>query len=308
MPDDARAEPYVLQGPEAPVKPRTTLIGCGGTGCNLIVEGGVEKVNRKMAISSEPNVLKGLAETEPFLVDVGRVEKDARSIVRPSRLTGTETERKLGERLGDIDLAFIVAGLGGSTGGWAAVLAARAAQHQRCTSLCVVSEPFTVEGRKEIAKGQLNLLMEYADGVLVIPNDMIISEAPNLPIAKAFRVMNSVLASPINQLSNSVGKADIKSLSDCFKSSQIFAMDVAEWDGDNATFSIVEQLAKSKWLAFQGRVVKSAILLVQGNHLYEDLVQLGKEFSRATGKKAPLLIGSAGSGEGTLGVTALVGF
>ncbi len=308
MPGDLLDKHFILQGPKTSQRPKTALIGCGGTGCNLIVEGDVKKTDMKIAISSEPAVLKGLKGAEKLLVDAGRVENDARSIVKASRLTGTDTEKRLRDFLDKKDMAFIVAGLGGSTGGWTGVMAARAAQYQRCTSICVVSEPFTVEGRKEIARSQLTLLMEYADGVLVIPNDMIITEAPNLPIAKAFNVMNSVLASPINLLINSLGKDDIDLLKTCLEPSRIFSLDVAEWSGDNATYSIVEHLSKSRWLSLKGRTVKSAILLAEGHLLHDDLTQLGREFSRLVGKDAILVLGNADPGGKTLRVTAIVGF
>ncbi len=305
MPENEKPEHYILLGPEASGRPKIVLVGCGGAGCNLIAEGGVNHVS--IALSSEPEVLKGLKVQHKVLVNARGLEQDARAGVKGSKLAGTETGKKLGELLSKMDIAFIVAGLGGCTGGWGAVLAARAARRQGCISICVVSEPFSVEGRGDRASEQLRLLMEHADAVLVLPNDMIISEAPNLPIARAFMVMNAVLASPIDLLSSCVGKDDIDTLEDCLKAGRIFAMDVAEWDGPNAAFSVAEQLGRSKWLDLDGRVVRSAILLAEGQLLHDDLVELGREFSRVIGREAELVLGNAGSGD-SLKLTAIIGY
>jgi cell division GTPase FtsZ len=308
MSDEDGNTPYFIKGSGADGRPKTALIGCGGTGVNFLAEDVVEHADLRIAVGSEPRILEGLAQMEKVLVSTGRVERDAKDATRLSRLASNETERQLGDLLEGIDIAFILAGLGGYTGGWCASLAAKAARREKCIGLCVVSEPFKVEGRAEMAKDQLRYLMEFADGVLVLPNDMIISEAPNLPITKAFRVMNAILASPINLLSRSLGKDDLGAFREILNASQIFSMDEASWEGDNPTFSAVEQLANSKWLALQGGTVRSAIILSEGFLSQDDQEQLGTEFRRVVGKDARIILGHTDSDAKGLRVTAIVGY
>jgi|GEM_PF-3130525 len=297
---------HSIQGPKSG-NLRTVLVACGGTGCNSLAEGVVKGVENLIAISSEPKFLEGLSGIERVRVTVGRVERDARDTTRLSKLASNETEMRLGELIRGHDIVFILTGLGGETGGWTATLAAKAARREKCPSFCVVSEPFKVESRAPAAKEQLKVLLEHADGVLVLPNDMILAEAPNLPIAKAFRVMNAVLASPVNLMSRNLGKGDLGALKECLRSSTIFSMDVATWEGDNPTFSTAEQLGRSKWLALDERAPKSAIVMAEGTLIGDDLEQLGKELRRVLGKDIKLMLAHSGSEGRGLSVTAIVG-
>jgi cell division protein FtsZ len=287
---------------------KSAVVACGGTGCNSLAEDVVTEVDRRIAVSSEPRFLEGFTDIEKVRVSVGRVERDARDTTRLSKLASNETEMKLGELVRGHDIVFILTGLGGETGGWTATLAAKAAHREKCPSFCVVSEPFSVESRAPAAKEQLKVLLEHADGVLVLPNDMILAEAPNLPIAKAFRVMNAVLASPINMISKNLGKGDLAALKESLRSSRIFSMDVATWEGENPTFSTVEQLGRSKWLALEERAPNSAIVMAEGPLVSDDLLQLGKEIRRIIGKDAKMMLAHTGSEGRGLSVTAIVGY
>ena len=301
------AEPVILAGTED-AKPRTALIGCGGTGCNILVENEVKGQDMSIAISSEPEIMNAL-QTEKILVDVRGIEKDATSVKKGARVASNETEGQIAKKLDGTDIVFIIGGLGGYTGGWGAVLAARAASIEKCTSICIVSEPFSVEGgsRKDRAKAQFKRLMDTVDILLVIPNDMILAEAPNIPINQAFRVMNSVLALPVNLMLQFLGKEDIRTLKKEMASSQVFAMDIAEWDRDNAVFAVVEKLKKSNWLMLEDRKPSSALLFVEGHLIYDDIIDLGKIFSRETGCQKTF-ISMIGDRKYGLKVTAVVGF
>ena len=300
------AEPVILHG-LSEAKPKSALIGCGGTGCNIIGEGEVKNQDINIAISSEPDIMKAL-KSEKVLVDVRGIEKDATSVKKGTRVVSNETEEKLVEKLDKADIAFIIGGLGGYTGGWGAVLAARAASIEKCISVCIVSEPFSVEGgsRKDRAKAQFKRLMNTADILLIIPNDMILAEAPNIPINQAFRVMNSVLALPANLMLQHLGKDDIRLLKKEL-GGKVFAMDIAEWDRDNAVFAVIEKLKKSDWLMLGDREPSSALLFVEGHILYDDLIELGKSFSRETGCQK-VFIAKTGERKYGLKVTAVIGF
>ena len=304
MPPDN--EPVILSGPSGD-KPRTCLIGCGGTGCNILAEQEVRGHGFSIAISSEPDIMKSL-DSERISVDAREIEKDATSVKKGTRVAGNETETQLAGKLKQADAAFIICGLGGYTGGWGAVLAARAASIVKCTSICIASEPFSVEGgsRKERAVKQFKALKENADLVLVIPNDLILSEAPNIPINRAFRVMNTVLGLPANLMLKNLGKDDIRLLRKELGGS-VFAMDNAEWDRDNAVFAVVEELKKSKWLMLGEREPSGALLFVEGHMLYDDTIELGKRFSRETGC-SKVFMAKAGDRQFGLKVTAVVGF
>ncbi len=66
-------------------------------------------------------------------------------------------------------------------------------------------------------------------------------------------------------------------------------------------------MGRSKWLGINERKVSSAMLLVEGDMLPDDLLELACEFGKIAGK-TPLLIGKARKQAEGLRVTALVGF
>lgn len=302
-------EPVILQGPKG-TPPRAAVMGCGGTGCNILAEGELGAVETRIALGSEPDTMSSLKVQARITADGRRLEKDALAAPKSVRVVGTELEGHISQKLEGADMTFILAGLGGLTGGWGAVVGARSACIARSFSVCVVSAPFSVEGgsRKERASTQLNVLKQHAGCVLVIPNDMILTEAPGIPINRAFRVMNSVIASPVNLMLKSMGTEDIGMVRKYIGSGRIMAMDSAEWDRENAEFAVIERLQKSKWLDIKNMKPKSAILFVEGLSLYDDLVELGTSFSRVLGEGSQVLVASAGDRKSGLSVTAVVGY
>ena len=302
-------EPVIIQSPRGgPLS--AAFIGCGGTGCNILAEGELPAEGIRIAISSEPDTMASLKAGKRMVASARELESNALISAKALRLAGSEFEKELAVALEGSDIAFMLAGLGGLSGGWGAVVGARAASVSRGMGFCVASIPFSVEGgtRKDRAAAQLRALMQVADATLVIPNDMILAEAPNIPINRAFRVMNSVLASPVSLLLKSVGKDDIGQVRALLSAGKVLAMDSAEWDRENAEFAVAELLGKSRWLDLKSRQAKSAILFVEGRGLYDDLMELGKSFSRVTGNGCPLIVASAGERKAGLRVTAVVGF
>ncbi|MFO7619146.1 MAG: hypothetical protein R6W91_05770 [Thermoplasmata archaeon] len=299
----------IIQGPNgSPLK--AAIIGCGGTGCNILAEGGIASAMTRIAIGSEPDAMRSLKVDRSILADPRKLQAAANIPGKALRIAGSELESEISAAIAGADMTFILAGLGGMSGGWGSVVAARATDISRGMSLCVASVPFTVEGgsRKERAGAQLKALMECAGGILVIPNDMILAEAPNLPINRAFRVMNSVLVSPVNMFLKAIGSDDMATVKKHLGGGKLMAMDSAEWDRENAEFAVIEHLGKSRWLDLSSRKAKAAMLFVEGHALYDGLNELGKLFSRAAGEDCQVIVASAGNRKSGLRVTAVVGF
>ena len=74
-----------------------------------------------------------------------------------------------------------------------------------------------------------------------------------------------------------------------------------------AVFAVIEQLKKSNWLMLEDREPSVALLFVEGHLLYDDLMDLGKTFSRETGCPK-VFIAKTGERKYGLKVTAVIGF
>ena len=302
-------DPIIIQGLNG-LPLRAAIIGCGGTGCNILAEGGIESAATRIAIGSDANTMRNLKADRKILADVRKLEDSARIPGKALRIAGSEYEADISKALAGTDISFILSGLGGLSGGWGSVIAARAATLSRGIGFCVSSVPFSVEGgsRRDRATAQLKSLADCAEATLVIPNDMILAEAPNIPIKRAFRVMNSVLVSPVNLFSRSIGRDDLQLVRKHLGGGRILAMDSAEWDRENAEFAVIERLAKSRWLNLQSGKAMSAILFVEGHCLFDGMNELGRLFSRELGNNGQVIVASAGDRRDGLRVTAVVGY
>jgi cell division protein FtsZ len=100
----------------------------------------------------------------------------------------------------DADLVFIVAGLGGGTGGGAAPVIAKIAREAGSLVLGLATMPFEFEGvrRREQAKASMREFRASADAVITLPNQrMTAIFDQNTPMREAFKLTNHLLAQGI---------------------------------------------------------------------------------------------------------------
>ena len=97
----------------------------------------------------------------------------------------------------NVDVAFIIAGLGGGTGGGASPVLARLAKHEGALVLAFVTLPFGFEGerRRQQALSSLDQLKTHADAVICIPNDRLFKlVGENASAVEAFARGNEAIA------------------------------------------------------------------------------------------------------------------
>ncbi len=198
-------------------KARIKVIGIGGGGCNT--------VERMYEV--------GIYGAETYAINT-----DAQDLLHTSAdkrvLIGRETTRGLGsgsdpqigeaaaressEELRTIvegsDLVFVTCGLGGGTGTGASPVVAEICKDLGILTVAVVTLPFTVEGKRRIqnAVDGLSRLKEFADTIIVIPNDKILEIAPDLPINAAFKVADEVLTNAVKGITEMVTRPGLINL------------------------------------------------------------------------------------------------
>jgi cell division protein FtsZ len=91
----------------------------------------------------------------------------------------------------DRDVVFIIAGLGGGTGTGTAPVVARIAKELHTITFVVAINPFSFEsGRREKARDGLIKLKGVAETTVVVDNDKLLAMADNMPIGKAFAIID----------------------------------------------------------------------------------------------------------------------
>jgi cell division protein FtsZ len=108
----------------------------------------------------------------------------------------TESAAEIRAALGDADLVFIAAGMGGGTGTGGAPVVASIAKKLGALSVGIVTLPFTFEGsrRRRVAEEGLAALAGEIDALITIPNDRLLSvTGKDLSLFEAFKIADDVL-------------------------------------------------------------------------------------------------------------------
>ena len=97
-------------------------------------------------------------------------------IGRDAAMESVDTIR---EMLGDCDMVFVTAGMGGGTGTGAAPVIAQTAKEMGALTVGVVTKPFYFEGKKRLAQAEkgIKALQDVVDSIITIPNDRLLSLA-----------------------------------------------------------------------------------------------------------------------------------
>jgi len=197
-------------------EPRILVIGCGGAGNNSLsrlhnigVYGAetiaintdkqhldIIEADKKILIGK--NITKGLgAGGHP---DIGRDAAD-------------EARDVLEEIISDADLVFVAAGMGGGTGTGSAPIIAEIAKHMGAIVVGIATTPFEVErARHKKAREGLDNFRKRSDSVIVLDNNRLLEFVPNLPIDKAFSVMDQLISEVIKGITETITKPSLINL------------------------------------------------------------------------------------------------
>ena len=122
----------------------------------------LEKSRADVRLQLGPGIAKGMgAGADP---DVGRE-------------SAQESYDELKSALQGADMVFITAGLGGGTGTGAAPVIAKLSKESGALTVAVVTKPFYFEAKKRMRNAETGWeeLKEYADTIITVPNDRLLS-------------------------------------------------------------------------------------------------------------------------------------
>jgi cell division protein FtsZ len=188
--------------------PRIAVVGVGGQGSNL--------VNRLFSHNIKS------ADTVAVNTDIGHLNmiKAHKKILIGKEITNglgaggfPEVAAKCADMSrGEIEaalqgynLVFVAAGMGGGTGTGAAPTVANVARELGATVIATVTYPFSLErSRKLKADWGLEQLQKQADCTIVIENDKLLSYVPNLPIERAFELVDNITGNAVKGISDTI--------------------------------------------------------------------------------------------------------
>src|SRR3989449_9695223 len=210
--DDQELE-RILSGLRTNIK----IVGVGGGGCNTIdrlVEGGVVGAELYAANTDAQHLLTIRA---PHKILLGRRSTrglGAGALPQIGEEAAREAEEEIRKFLQGADLVFVTCGLGGGTGTGGAPVIAQIAKELGALTVAICTWPFRAEGvvRWENAEFGLERLRNFADTVIVIPNDKLLQLVPRLALNQAFKVADDVLMRAIKGITEVITKPGLVNL------------------------------------------------------------------------------------------------
>ncbi len=187
------------------------IVGVGGAGGNAINTMINNKLNNVefIAINSDVQDLK--KSLAPNLIQIGPKATNGRgagALPEMGEKAAEESYEEIKKALAGADLIFLVGGMGGGTGTGALPVVAKAAREMNILTMAVVTKPFPYEGKVRTDNAELGLknLKGFVDTLLVIPNNKILENFPDIGVVEGFRESDMIIYNGVKSLSDIITK------------------------------------------------------------------------------------------------------
>ncbi len=184
------------------------VVGVGGGGNNAVnrmIEVGLEDIEF-IAVNTDHQVLMSSKANKKLQLGekiTGGMGAGAKPEI--GKKAAEESREEIAAALQGANMGFITAGMGGGTGTGAAPVVAQIAKEMGMLTVAVVTKPFSVEGRAryKAAEEGIDVLKEYVDSIVIIPNDRLLMIADKkTTVTEAFKMADDVLRQVVQGISD----------------------------------------------------------------------------------------------------------
>lgn len=178
--------------------------GGGGNAINTMIESGLEGVE---FIAANTDIQALQSNRAALKIQLGReLTKGLGAGANPGVGHDAALEDKaiIQEVIGEADMVFVTAGMGGGTGTGAAPVIAQVAREMGALTVGVVTKPFIFEGKKRrnFADQGIQRLRASVDTLITIPNQRLLALAqPSMSMLDGFRLADDVLLNAVKGIS-----------------------------------------------------------------------------------------------------------
>lgn len=191
-----------------------TVIGVGGAGNNTLENIPKEKfagVNFLFA-NTDKQVLDKFNKNQCIFLNVGDSFNDglgSGADPQIGKLATQNSNKEIEQALKNTRLLIITAGLGGGTGTGGSPVIANIAKKMGILTIAIVTTPFSFEGPKRKSNADLGLkeLQKNVDAFVVVSNDKLLNNYPDVPLEDAFQLTNNVLKNCIKSFTDLILKS-----------------------------------------------------------------------------------------------------
>lgn len=246
---------------------RAKLFGLGSAGCNMIE--GAQFPTFAFSTSS---------------ADLARSHAERKMLIGAERLVGVADARQsilkhlpsiAGHEIVDVfnntDIAFMFCGLGGMSGSLGAKLFSSIAHAKGTAGVVLAATPFSAESarRRELADQMLRGILSTSTLCLKFDIDMLSSLAPNLPISRAFSLMNSIMQRPVIDLCSSMTRNDVGLLKQVIGDAAYGKFGLGLSRDDDRARKVVEEALSSPWFDYPLEEVTAAVAIYSSSDPWE---------------------------------------
>ena len=218
------------------------------------------------------------------------------------RAAAEESRSAIQEKLKDVHLCFLTAGMGGGTGTGASPIIAEIARDMGVVTVGVVTKPFFFEGdrRMDIANEGLNQLEKFVNTLLVIPNQNLFSiSKEDTATTSAFDKADEVLYQGVKSITDLMVKpglinldfADVKSVLE-YPGRAIMGVGVAEGEerGKHAALQAMNSQLIEDTDITNAKAVLINIVGGEDQKLF-DLSEASEEIRKVIPKETHVIVG-----------------
>ncbi len=189
------------------------VIGVGGAGGNTI--------NSMIESAFYDGIEFIVANTDAQAIRMSKAPVKLQLGVKSTKGLGSGANPELGRRaaeedldkvleaIGEADIVFVAAGMGGGTGSGAAPVIARALKSKGILTVAVVTKPFIFEGKRRlrVADQAIEVMKKEVDTLIVLPNQKLLDVVDKeVSMIDAFSRINDVLNQAVKGISDIIMK------------------------------------------------------------------------------------------------------
>jgi cell division protein FtsZ len=280
------------------------IIGVGGGGSNAVnrmIEAGVQGAEFVVLNTDAQALELSQARRRIHLNTQGALRLGAGGDPAVGRRAAEDTEPEILDAIGNADMIFVTAGMGGGTGTGAAAYVAQLARRQRALTVGVVTLPFSFEGarRQRLAREGVEQLRQSVDALIVIPNDRLLTlSEKNTSMVQAFRRADDLLRQGVQGVAELVTVtgtinldfADVRSV---MEDAGRALMAVGEGTGENRALDAAEGVVNSPLLEHSISGATRLLLNITGGPdltLYE-VSEIAEYVTKAASPDASIIFG-----------------
>jgi cell division protein FtsZ len=253
---------------------KVLVVGVGGAGNNLVnklMETGVSGV-QCVAVNTDQEHLDVVRAHQKFLVG-SEVAHGLGAFGDPEigRRAVEASLEKIAPIFWNIDVAFIVAGMGGGTGTGAAPIIAKMAQQSGAVVTGLVTMPFETEKRERMFALQgLEAMTRACNTTLVIDNNRPIETMPGLVSESVLPMADSILVNFLKGFSETIStpsymRADLGNIKEVLKRGGVALAGVGESNSMFRVEEAVRNALQSPFLEVDHRAANGALVFVTGD-------------------------------------------